>query len=134
MPKPAAAGLLLALLVAPAAAQGAPVHVGGDPHTDACSPHGEVALPVDGRSVAIVRAGPGGRHAEVARLKAVRYVLICERRGRWLGIVFPEEGEEWSACGIRAAVATRAPYAGPCRSGWIRARQVATPHAWGKAG
>ncbi|WP_062117713.1 hypothetical protein [Aureimonas sp. AU40] len=111
--------------VVPANAQGPEtVEVGGDPELDACASLGRIArLDPKGDNFLSVREGPSSKHRERDRLSTGALVTICDERGPWRGIVYPAPGTE-ADCGVSSPQATRSPYRGPCRSGWVHSRFV----------
>lgn len=122
---------LLALLApaSPGAAQGldVPVTVGGEAELDACDAVGEiVGLDPRGDNFLSVRSGPGGTpYREIDRLHTGDKVRLCEARGPWRGVVYaPRDRTGGAECGVSSPIPRRAPYAGPCRAGWIHHRYV----------
>ena len=100
------------------------VEVGGDAESDACASLGRIAgLDPTGDNFLSVREGPSSKHGESDRLSPSTLVTICDGRGVWLGIVYPALGSDVD-CGVSSPQATRAPYRGPCRSGWVHRRFV----------
>lgn len=96
-----------------------PIEVGGDGESDACPSQGQVArLDPAGDNFLSVRVGPGSKHRERDRLGPGALMTICEERGTWLGIVYPAAGSDVD-CGVASPQVPRAPYRGPCRSGWV---------------
>ena len=61
-----------------------------------------------------VHAAPAAESALVAHLAAGRFVYRCERRGEWLGVMFPREGERIDC--------SRRPAGKACPLGWVRGR------------
>lgn len=107
---------------APAAATppAAPVTIGEHGEDfDACPSFGEL------RTTAVLRAAPSARAAAVATLPrgAGLHVCIDAVDGRWLGVVVASEAHD---CGVSAAVPRPRRYRGPCRAGWVPARDVRT--------
>jgi hypothetical protein len=53
---------------------------------------------------------------------------LCDESadGQWLGVVYaePSGGAIMTDCLVSSPVAQRAPYDGPCRSGWIARRFI----------
>ena len=118
----AAAFGLAALSGATLAAE--PVRYGGEATLDACAGSGWVSgLNPRGDNYLSVRAAPTTRGRELARLGPGTDVIICDERGRWLGIVYGG-----GDCGTSSPVAQRQPYPGPCASGWVFDKYV-TPGA-----
>ncbi len=101
-----------------------PVQVGGDAEFDACASQGQIArLDPKGDNFLSVRSGPHSKRQELDRLREGTSVIICEKRGRWLGIVYPAPGTT-TDCGLSSPRTKRSPYTGPCRSGWVFDRFV----------
>jgi len=102
-----------------ATAEPTPVMVGGEPDLDACASTGIVAglKPLPGNFLA-VREGPGLGFTRVGELHLGDRVWLCDTRGDWMGIVYGED------CGVSTPKATRAPYTGPCASGWVSKRYI----------
>ena len=73
-----------------------------------------------------VHAAPFDAGAETGRLPANARFFICSRSHdqRWLGIVYTETGDLSPACGVSRPAASRRPYEGPCKSGWVSAAFV----------
>lgn len=80
-----------------------------------------------------VRAGPGVAYREIDRLKAGRKLVPLSPDFEWMGVVYGEarltSAEEIAAaCGLDEAAAASAPdsapYAGPCKSGWVNRKWV----------
>lgn len=121
--------LLISAAVSALAAQSqpssVPVMVGGSPTSVACPGTGEVmGLDPKGDSFLSVRSGPGGsRFREIDRVYTGQDVHICAREGTWLGIVYDHSGKDLD-CLIKTRSRFRAPYNGPCRSGWVHKRYV----------
>lgn len=117
--------LIAALLSAmPAFAQDErAVMIGGDVTLDACGGYGQVSgLDPDGANVLSVRAGPGRRFARIDRIGTAQTVWICEREGDWLGVIYSRDDTLY--CGINTPISLRAPYDGPCDTGWVFARYI----------
>ncbi len=101
-----------------------PVEVGGDAELDACASVGQIArLAPKGDNFLSVRGGPDSKRQELDRLRAGTHVMICDKRGRWLGIVYTTQGTT-TDCGVSSPRTERSPYTGPCRSGWVFDRFV----------
>ena len=81
-----------------------------------------------------VRTGPGAQFAEKERLKIGYFVYRIEESDGWSGIVYAPSGAtditSDSECGLGLDDATKgvakAPYNGPCKSGWIETRALKT--------
>ena len=96
-----------------------PVIATGDGLLDACGALGRVSgLDPAGDNFLAVRSGPDGKQQEIDRLSSGAEVTICDEQGSWLGVVYPQKGSAMD-CGIDALPTGQAPYAGPCRSGWV---------------
>ena len=101
-----------------------PVQVGGGHEDfDACGSVGRIQVPDNAnRDFVEVRRGPGRRFSVADRLRAGDEVLLCDRSdadGRWSGVVYSEDREDFDCGGLTSPIAERQPYRGPCRSGWI---------------
>jgi hypothetical protein len=68
-----------------------------------------------------VKSGPGLRFRRLDKLFNGQSVYICEDRGEWLGIVYPDD--EKCGVGSKAWDVTDA-YTGPCNSGWVHRRWI----------
>jgi hypothetical protein len=100
---------------APGAA--APVIVGDGPDLDACGSVAVVSgLDPNGASALSVRSGPGLGHERVDIVSSGQQLWICGRQDRWYAVVYPRGDED---CGVSAPINPAAPYAGPCRQGWV---------------
>ncbi|ANY20840.1 hypothetical protein A6F68_02341 [Tsuneonella dongtanensis] len=101
-----------------------PVMIGQDgPEMDACGTVSKVRLvPGEAGDKAIVRAAPEGAAREVAQLASGHMVAQCDFSDEnvWLGIVFDPAKPDSPDCGTGSPVAAVQPYAGTCKSGWIR--------------
>ena len=94
-----------------------PIYGGSDDGTPACSTAFIYDLQPSDPFLA-VRAGPSRRERQLARLRNGDEVFACVRRGDWFGIVFKEPGGPVD-CDVTREFPATAPYAGPCRSGWV---------------
>ncbi|WP_420392920.1 SH3 domain-containing protein [Acuticoccus sp.] len=128
----ACAGLLAIVLALTAAAAaraddplGIPVVVGNDgPGWDACASQGRVVgLNPLGDNFLAVRTGPSTRHVKVDEVYTGDTLHLCEKRGRWWGVVYAPSGEP-VACGVTSGVPAPQAYGGPCRSGWVHGSYV----------
>lgn len=118
--------LLSALVEALAAAQSAPaavpVMVGGMADLDACGAVGKVVgLNPKGDNFLAVRSGPGTNFPKLDELREGALVTLCAEETGWLGIVYSHDDTD---CGVSTPRPERAPYRGPCRSGWVSRRYV----------
>jgi len=95
-----------------------PVMVGGDGVLDACA---TTAIAVGTRVE--VRRGPGSAYAVVDALAPGTPLSICGGSSdpAWRAIVYRAPDEAALDCGVATPIATLTRYAGPCRSGWVRA-------------
>jgi hypothetical protein len=122
-----AVGLLAVVSVSAvtlAAIGSVPVIAGKEAELDACMTLGKVSgLDPHGDGFLAVRTGPGEVHQMVDTLAEGRHVYICDDRGTWLGIVYSNEPVD-DGCGVTSPWPAPAPYAGPCRSGWVAARWI----------
>ncbi|WP_152047486.1 integron [Aureimonas psammosilenae] len=101
-----------------------PVLVGGDELSDACPSLGRViGLDPKGDGFLSVRDGPAARMRERDRLEPGASVTICDERGPWLGVVYSPKGASVD-CDVSSPRPARAPYDGPCRSGWVHSRFI----------
>lgn len=95
-----------------------PIIVGGDASYDACASTARVkGLKSSGDGYLSVRSSPSG--VETDRVENGRYVFICNEIAPWMGIVYPEPGQDPAACGVSSSLETQELYEGPCRSGWV---------------
>jgi hypothetical protein len=116
----AAALVAVAVFAGPALAQGVaePVLVGGD-DLDACPSLGQVVnLNPGGDNFLAVRSGPGTNFAQIGTLHSGNTAFVCDQFEGWFGVVFGEN------CGVSSPIVPRAPYAGPCGSGWVSTRYL----------
>ena len=126
-----AAALALALtLPAEAKAPAArPVMVGGEPRLDACLGAGAIIpLRKGGDGFVAVRAAPSVKARMLDKLQPGRELLLCDDSadGQWVGVVYPEPwgGPIATDCLVSSPAEKRAPYDGPCLSGWVARRFV----------
>lgn len=122
----ASALIAAAFPVAARAPAARPVMVGGEVELDACPSIG-VIIPLrkGGDGFVAVRAAPSVKAQMLDKLKPGRELILCDDSadGKWMGVVYadPSAGTD---CGLATSMARRAPYAGPCRSGWVARRFV----------
>lgn len=107
----------------PEKAEARTVRIGADgPEFDACGALGRIA---GADTVQIVHAGPDDRADKVSQLDRRSFVWLCEAEGEWQGIVYPEgDFQDIADCRVSGPVAEPQGYEGPCRSGWVRARNI----------
>lgn len=100
-----------------------PVMIGGEGGLDACGSVGTVSglKSTPGNTLA-VRSGPGLEHNRIDGLAPGAQVWLCDRRGRWLGVVYGLS--PGANCGVSTPRAMREPYQGPCSSGWVHESYV----------
>jgi hypothetical protein len=88
---------------------------------DACGTLGTTRNIAAGGTLA-VRAAPFDAAQEDGGIAADARFFVCARSHdqKWLGVVFPQDGD-LAACGVSSPVPARRDYAGPCESGWVPA-------------
>lgn len=90
------------------------VMVGGEKDFDACGGLGVVrGLNPQGDNFLAVRIGPGSKFAMIDELYERNQVWMCDKRGRWVGVVYGKN------CGVGSPIAIRQRYRGSCKSGWV---------------
>lgn len=95
-----------------------PVIVGHEPELEACTSMGEIAgLSPNGDGFLSVRTGPKGK--EVDRVTNGRVVNMCDSAGDWVGIVYPNAGQDPLSCGVARSFDKPKTYTGPCHYGWV---------------
>lgn len=102
--------------------------IGSDgPALDACAGIGRIAtLDPD----LAIRERPDEYAREKDRLPSATLVWICEKGASengedWQGIVYPTgEFQKLGDCLVSRPIPAQEPYAGPCRSGWVLARDL----------
>lgn len=118
---PVAIGVLFAAVAANvvAAAGGSPVMIGSEPGLDACGSLGAVTS-----ATLSVRDGPGSAFRRIDSLAKGRTVFVCSSSpdGEWTGVVYADGSEP--DCGVSSPVPEPQPYAGACRSGWVRSKWI----------
>lgn len=97
--------------------------IGSDgPNLDACGGIGRVATLGPHLTV---RERPEDYAREKDRLIPNTLVWLCEGGDDWQGIVYPKgEHQDLGDCRVSSPVAAPQPYSGPCRSGWVLARDL----------
>ncbi|TXM97813.1 hypothetical protein FV242_30480 [Methylobacterium sp. WL64] len=69
-----------------------------------------------------MQSGPGeAPFCEIGRLHDGDTVVVCEKLGLWLGVVYESAS---LACRTTILVPVEQAYTGPCGYGWILARNV----------
>ncbi|MCJ2073140.1 hypothetical protein MKK75_30890, partial [Methylobacterium sp. J-030] len=69
-----------------------------------------------------VQSGPGeAPFREIGRLHDGDMVVVCEKLGPWLGVVY---GSATLGCQTTILVPVEQTYTGPCDHGWVMARNV----------
>ena len=109
------------------------VMVGGEAEVDACGSLSKVSgLRKGGDGFLAVREAPNVRAREVDRLKNSEFVIECDAKGDWVGIVFEKSPaarkKHPTSCGTSSPKKERGPYQGPCKSGWAHRKWI-TPEA-----
>ena len=90
------------------------IMVGGEQNLDACGGFGEVqGMNPQGDNFLAVRSGPGSKFTKIDELHERDQLWLCDKRGRWVGIVYGKN------CGVSSPIAIRQIYEGPCKSGWV---------------
>jgi hypothetical protein len=109
------------------------VMYGGEPEMDACGGLAKVSgLRKGGDGFLAVREAPDVRAREVDRLKNAEFVIECDAKGDWVGIVYESSPaarkKHPTSCGTSSSKKERGPYQGPCKSGWAHRKWI-TPEA-----
>ena len=100
-----------------------PILMHGSIGDDACPEKGRV-IEVGSKSENFlpVQSGPGeAPFREIGRLHDGDMLVICEKLGPWLGIVY---GAALLGCRTTIFVPVEQAYTGPCEHGWVMARNV----------
>lgn len=120
--------LLLTLMVPGAAfAETTPLNVPillrGSLGDDACAEKGHVVdVGSEPDNFLPVKSGPGeAPFREIGRLHDGDMVVICDKLGPWLGVVY---GSAPLGCQTTILVPVEQTYTGPCDHGWVMARNV----------
>jgi hypothetical protein len=121
-------GLLLVLMLpSMALAETAPLNVPilmhGSIGDDAC-PEKRRVIDVGSEpdSFLAVQSGPGeAPFREIGRLHDGDMVMVCEKLGPWLGVVY---GSSLLGCRTTILVPVEQAYTGPCDHGWVTTRNV----------
>ena len=100
-----------------------PVQIGHEAGHDACGGYGVVkGLNPNGDGFLAVRSGPGSRNAMIDKIHNGQKIWFCDQQGAWVGIVYSRNRQ--TDCQVSSPVASRRPYSGPCRSGWVFRKYV----------
>ncbi|KST57606.1 hypothetical protein AO398_24495 [Methylobacterium sp. GXS13] len=121
-------GLLL-MLLPPSLAEAettplnVPILMHGSIGDDACPEKGRVIkIGAEPKSVLSVQSGPGeAPFREIGRLHDGDIVVVCEKLGLWLGVVY---GSASLGCQTTILVPVEQAYTGPCNHGWVLAQNV----------
>ncbi|MCJ2092174.1 integron [Methylobacterium sp. J-072] len=120
--------LLLALMLpCTASADTAPLNVPilmhGAIGDDACPEKGHIVeVGSEPDSFLAVQSGPGETpFREIGRLHDGDMVVVCEKLGLWLGVVY---GSALLGCRTTILVPVEQQYTGPCEHGWVLSRNV----------
>jgi hypothetical protein len=97
-----------------------PILLHGSIGQDACPQRGRAVGTGENTGV-VVQGGPNTGFREVGQLHDGDVVLICERLGSWLGIVY---GSEPLGCQTTVLLPTQTEYTGPCKRGWVQADRI----------
>ena len=121
-------GLLVGLVLpGTALAETAPLNVPilmhGAIGDDACPEKGRVVeVGSQPESFLPVQSGPGeAPFREIGRLNDGDRVVVCEKLGPWLGVVY---GAALLGCRTTILVPVEQTYTGPCDHGWVMSRNV----------
>ncbi|AKH41593.1 hypothetical protein WYH_00534 [Croceibacterium atlanticum] len=102
--------------------------VGRDgPEADACGGIGRVSglYSPTGEAFLSVREEHDEYARETDRLPQGTLVWLCDAVEEWQGIVYASgEFQELGDCRVSSPVAVPEPYSGPCKSGWVLARNL----------
>ena len=100
------------------ASQYVPVLVGGEIDYDPCG-YGKVkGLKKDGDGFLTVRSTPSTKGAALDRLHNEDGVWMCDKEGKWIGIIYGDN------CGLSSPIAKQKAYDGSCKSGWVYEKWV----------
>lgn len=100
-----------------------PILLRGSIGDDACPERGHVVeVGSEPERFLPVQSGPGeAPFREIGRLHDGDTVVVCEKLGPWLGVVY---GTAPLGCQTTILVPVEQTYNGPCDHGWIMARNV----------
>ena len=92
------------------------------PELDACGGVGRIGGFPDGITL-LEAPEEGARKGE--ELPHRTLVWLCEAQGAWQGVVYASgDFQELGDCRVSSPVAEPEPYDGPCKYGWLKARQI----------
>ncbi len=92
------------------------------PHLDACGGIGRVS---GAGTVQPAREGPASNTRVSEKLPRGTMVWLCEAAGEWQGVVYASgEFQEIGDCRVSSPIAVPRSYDGPCKSGWILAKNI----------
>ncbi|MCJ2121680.1 integron [Methylobacterium sp. J-077] len=100
-----------------------PILMHGAIGDDACPDKGRIIeVGSEPDSYLAVQSGPGeAPFRELGRLHDGDTVVVCEKLGLWLGVVY---GSASLGCQTTILVPVEQAYTGPCDHGWVLARNV----------
>lgn len=100
-----------------------PILMHGSIGDDACPEKGRVIeLGAEPESFLVVQSGPGeAPFREIGRLHDGDMVVVCEKLGPWLGVVY---GSALLGCRTTILTPIEQSYTGPCEHGWVLARYI----------
>ena len=90
---------------------------------DACPEKGHVIeIGVEPESFLVAQSGPGeAPFREIGRLHDGDMVVVCEKLGLWLGVVY---GSALLGCRTTILTPVEQSYTSPCEHGWALARYI----------
>lgn len=104
-----------------------PVLIGRDgPEIDACGAVGKVTgLNPEKKEQLPVRQSPQPAGSETDHLDAATLVWLCDADGDWQGIVYPQGTyQDLGDCRVSGPVSEQKAYTGPCKYGWVPAKNL----------
>ncbi|CCN69278.1 hypothetical protein VIBNISFn118_1270005 [Vibrio nigripulchritudo SFn118] len=84
---------------------------------DACS---SIAI-VSAKEGTYVYSQPSSNSETMEHLTFNKQVILCDRHGDWVGVVYHDNIYE---CEVFTPIANRQKYDGHCTSGWIEAKNI----------
>ena len=92
------------------------------PEFDACGGLGRIGGAYRKQAI---RNAPSEKAKTSETLEKSTMVWLCEAEGDWQGIVYASgEFQDTGDCRVSSPVAEPRPYDGPCRMGWVLAKDV----------